>query len=765
MTSTKTLSAERRYSNKPFFRFTLKNNWQHFALYLIIMLLVIVLPCVMMLNEYTEERTNLSNAAGDAIVACGILGVLASLVVAVFSGMSAASYVNSKQMVGCYHSFPHRRESIFLIETSVRAIYYLFSYLPCALIAWAIINISLPVTAEFNVVYLKHILAAILCYLLLYSIILFAGGLTGTAPVRLIMTLLILYLPIALYALVVVCAYIGIPRLSTDYYFNENIVRVICSTYRVAEAVAKIDSSTNPALANNIFWCIPEIIGYYGGALLLHKYRKSESSGTTIIWKPVFLFTKYITIFTAALLGIAIFGSGAFTGMERNSMWTIFGLVFGLVLSFMVVNAILYRSSKAIFKGIRGFAVVTTAAAIFMVVLPLDAFNMSEKIYSADNTKSIEVNGVLYENEEDIETMVALLKEEMIAMFQDDGTRRSNAENYVHFWNSDADVRQKLTDDFQYDIFASLEEAETDEEYEYAKQTYDFTYDYTEYVTITQKPKFGIPLSRRIYIDINGEFWDTVARSEEFKVSEERITKVDVDDIYSLELQLADLSEYVDLYSDTLMADDVVIRETAAAHDYNVMYDTKEIRAILEEILPYCLYDADKRDTGVIVGNLSIDIGSSTESAEIIRYTSFTYPIYADNLEVLNGICRMFNEIYSNTVNYTPFPEFASAEDYIDYYAETYLKAIAIVDSETGEIRSMPVGLFKEAADSFTALRDRSYYNFSKYMQVYDSRYWIIASFNGTDMYNEEYSSTRVLYLRDGSITDAELSEYFALSD
>lgn len=759
MNSTKTLSADSRYSNKPFFSFTLKNNWQHFALYFIIMLLAIVLPCVMMLNEFTE-RTNLQNAAGDAIVACGILGVLASLAVALFSGMSAVSYINSKQTVGCYHSFPIRREGLFVIETSVRAIYYLVSYLPCALIAWAMINISLPVTAAFNVVYLKHILAAILCYLLLYSIILFAGGLTGTAPVRLIMTLLILYLPLALYGLLIVNAYIGIPRLSTEYYLSENVLRVICSTYRVGEAVAMIDSSRYPERFVNILWCIPEAAVYYAGALFLHKYRKSESSGTTIIWKPVFTFTKYITIFTAALLGIAIFGSDLFGISNGNAMWIIFGLVFGLVISSMIVNAILYRSSKAIFKGLRGLAAVTVLAVIVMVILPMDALGLNEKIYDADNTQSLEIREIVYDDADDIETLISLMREEGIsheAEYYDDY-------EYVYFWNETNS--EELIDNFGYTIYNSAEEAEKAVD-DYTKENYDFSYDSSSYIDIVQKPKFGIPLAKRVYVEKNGELWDTIARSEEYTEAENQITMVDVNDIYGIEIQFADFSEYIDLYSDIYEEEKVVVREAAstkASNSYGAQYDTALIRDILAEILPHCLYDAEKRDTGVIVGNIGINVASNSASAEIVRYTSITYPIYADNLDVLNGVCRMIDEVYSNVVGYEPYPEFTSEADYIDYFVENSIKAVAIIDSETGEIRSMPLDSFRETADSITVLRDRGYYDVENYIRVHDSRYWIVGSFNGGVLAEEEYTSTRTLHYRTDSITDAELADLFEKS-
>lgn len=775
MNSTKVSSADNRYSVKPFFGFTLKNNWQHFALYLIIMLLVIVLPCVMMLNEYDytgnySRYYDWNSVCENMIVTCGLTGILASLGVALFSGMSAASYVNSKQQIGCYHSFPIRREGLFLVETSVRAIYYIAAYLPCALIAWVLININLPVTALQNTVYLKHIFAAILCYLLLYSIILFAGGLTGTAPVRLIMTLLILALPIALYALIVACAGIGIPYLSSEYYLSESVLRVICSPYRTAEAIYKIDSSVNPELAANLFWCIPESIIYYTGALFLHKYRKSESSGTTIIWKPVFIFTKYITIFTAALLGIVVFGSGIFFG-NQNAAWLIFGLVFGLVISSMLVNAILYRSSKAIFKGLRGLASVTVLAIVVMLILPMDILGLNNKIYSAHNTKSLEIDGVVFDDPEKIDTLISLMHSEEIPIaetLRTDFVPVSEREDRnISLWNTE--YAEKLHKEFHYTVFNSEAEAAAAKD-DYTKDRYNFDHSNNTslyLVDIVQKPKFGIPLAKRLAFSRTGETWGTYVRSAEFDEYVERISKVDPQDLWGIEITLGNYSEYVDFSFVT----DEITYEAAAADairptvEYNgmersVKADYRRIHEITAEILPYCLYDASSRDNGVIVGTISINVVGNSASAELLGDSYVTFPVYADNLEVLNGLCRIINELYSNSPVYAPYPEeFTSADEYIQNFIDIYMAAVAIIDRESGEVRSMSVDQFREIADRTIALRNRSYYNSSEFIDILDSRYWVVAAFNTID--NPEYNDTRTVYFRKAAITDVELAELF----
>ncbi len=761
MNSTKTLSAEKRYSNQPFFRFTLKNNWQHFALYFIIMLLAIVLPCVMMINEYVTEHRGISYFE-NIFTTCGVSSMFTAIAIAVFSGMSAIFYVNSKQMVGCYHSFPIRREGLFLIETSVRAIYYLVSYLICSAMVMALVNINCPMTPELNIFYLKMTMSAIFIYFLLYAIVLFAGGLTGTAPVRFIMTLVILYLPVALYAILVLNAYVGIRDLTSEYYLSGGVLRVLCSTYRVAEAISCIDNTKTPEVFYNIFWCIPEFIIYYTGAFLLHKYRKSESSGTTIIWKPVFLATKYIVIFAAALLGIAVFGTDwLFGSTNDSSLWKIFGLIFGAVISFMLVNAILYRSSKAIFKNLGGLVIVSALAAVVMVILPMDAFGLKDKFYDASATESLEISNIVFEEDADIETFVQLLRENDTSV--DSGTRN----NVVYLWNNDPAQADALNKEFGYLIADSQDSAQPPED-EY-RDSYDFGYSNRTYIDIVQKPKFGIPLAKRVYIDMNDVLWDTFSRTDEVIADKNKITQLDISQVSGLDIQLGGFREYIDFYSFYTYDNQTtsfVVRETSAVVDRATseefaLYDTPEVlkvRDLLADIIPKLQYDPAKRETGVVIGSLQLSLTNA--------YSPDTYPIYADDLDILNAVCKMINELCQKSVDYTPYPEFHSADEYFDYYIEHSLRSVAIIDSETGEIRSMPTEIFRDIVSNMPFFMGSSYYRVDQHMRVCDSRYWFSLSFGDTE--DGELMSgganTRVHYIRADTIRDAVLADYFARS-
>ncbi|MBQ7931639.1 MAG: hypothetical protein IJ334_11560, partial [Clostridia bacterium] len=100
-----------------------------------------------------------------------------------------------------------------------------------------------------------------------------------------------------------------------------------------------------------------------------------------------------------------------------------------------------------------------------------------------------------------------------------------------------------------------------------------------------------------------------------------------------------------------------------------------------------------------------------------------------------------------------------SADEYIQNFIDIYMAAVAIIDRESGEMRSMSVDQFREIADRTIALRNRSYYNSSEFIDILDSRYWVVAAFNTID--NPEYNDTRTVYFRKAAITDVELAELF----
>ena len=125
MSSTKATSV--KYSVRPFFGFILRQNWQHLALYTILALLVMFVPCLLNFAEgipdfhgYDTGEDYIRNMMRDL----NKIAVVLSAGIGILAGMSAVGYVNSKSHVGCWHSFPVSRTKMYLIETGTRAIYY-----------------------------------------------------------------------------------------------------------------------------------------------------------------------------------------------------------------------------------------------------------------------------------------------------------------------------------------------------------------------------------------------------------------------------------------------------------------------------------------------------------------------------------------------------------------------------------------------------------------------------------------------------------------
>jgi len=245
-----------------------------------------------------------------------------------------------------------------------------------------------------------------------FSLVLFSAGLTGTSFMRLVMSGVIVFLPFALYVLIVYSVSYGFSNMYESFYFDFDRLKFYFPFLRI------INDFTTIAEGEHVFGTellmLPEIALFYVGGLFLHKYRRSESSGTTIIWKPVFMVVRCILIFTAGLLGMMLFGSGIFGGSSLINF--IFGAAVGLILSFMLVNSVLYRSSKSMFKGARSFVLIVLLTIVFIFFVPLNITGMIGTPYSPSNTGKIEIDigsiDITIEDPNEVKTIAALINDE-----------------------------------------------------------------------------------------------------------------------------------------------------------------------------------------------------------------------------------------------------------------------------------------------------------------------------------------------------------------
>lgn len=733
MNSTKT-SCRKKYSASPYFSYNLRHNWHQLAIYIVVVILAMILPCVIEVSRQPMKRPDYRY--DELILTIGAIGFLLSGLMGLFSGMSALSYVNNKQSVTCLHSFPLKRTSIFLCEAPAGFIYYAVSMALGFASAYAITSIPGLHYKNTALTYLCIILCSVFCYLLVNSATLLSAGLTGTGVARFLMTALILFLPIILYALIISAVNVGFKDLNCGYYLSSQITYILCPAARL---LLQITDGAEEYMGY-VFACLiilPYIAVYYAGAFLLHKYRRTEATGKTIIWKPIFIITKYVVIFSAALLGILIFGSGLFTG-SHSTLDIAFGAVIGLVMSYIVANSILYRSTRSMFKDFKQFLVMALAVIVFALIVPANAFGWIGGMYSESNTKSIVLNLDGAEVEFNDNSIV------------------SETEKYIdhEIYGDDSEIIKtpemwsKNDDDYLREYFASYiksdyEESEYygDEYTEAATNTVISYRDSYKYVEVVQKPKFGIPLAFNIYLPNSSVIWEKILLSKEYIQHKNVSEWLDRDNFYEMELMLGDSQVNANIDGFSSYMDNKTYTEESYSTENRVLIAEKN--RLMNKIIDNCIFNEDEIRNSPIVGYIVIYYKQENDINN-----SVSYPISVGQLDLLNSAAELIASIKNEA--FTPY---SSADKYYTDALRNCCAAV-MVDTETGEARH--IGMNEIIAHANETVSFNSIYGrgaFAEYAPVEDVGYIFITS-------DEDGNYSEIIFRR-GAADHDELEELF----
>ena len=749
MSSTKATSVN--YSVRPFFGFILRQNWQHFALYTILALLVMFVPCLLSFTEGIPDFTGYDTGEEYLISQMNSLNMIAVILsggIGILAGMSAVGYINNKSHVGCWHSFPISRTKMYLIETSVRAIYFtiaiLVGFVSSHILAAVVFGfIGIP---RMLLVMLVGLMQAVCCYLIVYSVTLLAGGLCGTSPMRFIMLCIISFLPVALYALFVYLFSDGMmiegANLYESFYFNDSFMEVICLPYRVV-IFAGLEGNYS---VFQCLWLIPEAALYYIGGLLLHKYRKSEATGTTIVWKPVFTAVKYVILFTCGLFGMFAIGSEYVTGSD-SVLRAVLGTLIGLIIAFIVMNAILYKSSRSMFKGIRPFLACTAVTLVFVFLIPLNITGLVGRDYSAPNVKRLEIDGMTFTDPDTIDTLMELmLEDETIALpSQSSRLTMDGDQEYLEKWFPNASD-PKNWDSKYTELGLEIEPS--------------YTY-WLSSIRVIEYPKFGIPFAKSIEIDKNSAFWQTVRLSQEYRDAHD-VSGFPTDEVYEIDITIGEESLYMyqsngrdnvygSPYVDVEAATVEYISATLSESEISVHYAGDAWNAPAQAILDACVFPEGYPDQP-IVGRVWVMCREGNTSR------SYTYPVYADNVALINEFGRQTaaaKEQYSADAQ--KFYTVSTAEDVIAQIVPEDTQAV-LVNYETSEAKKLDYDeLCTLLSDAVTVGRTSRWDNTSNTLAstvpyaIYISR--------GSD------SSHNEIRFRRDAVTEEEIAEIFASLD
>lgn len=453
----------------PLFNFTAKQFWTTILLFTIILFFVLPVPILMMVSERSiidaddllRLKQDISEDWAESIryiivVLMSVFGVVVSC--------SRFKYLKNKVSIDFYHSLPVKRGQLFLTQLGVSALSLAIPYIFNILFTLIVIASNGLITETLIVNVLIMSADAFVYTTFFFALCTLVGMVSGLTAVQLTLTVVAVFIIPAVY--ITILAFINI--------FNENMWFTFYADPALFEKLSPALRFVFEAEPLHVFEAITLLLVsvlIFGAAYAIYMHRKSERAGTPVVFAPLGEVIKYVLVFLGTMLGGLLFYY-----IMDSFFWTVFGMICGMVLVFMLVNTILNKTARAMFKGWKGLCIFGAAAAVAFTMLMTNAFGINSNIPKPENTSRVVVN----------------------------------------FDSAVSDM--EFTDK---EVIKALHTVYTDSDWTEFDGRYDSVmwYDYI-YMEIVFYPDFGIPVAKTVRIYNKSDFAEefrTILDSEEFK--------------------------------------------------------------------------------------------------------------------------------------------------------------------------------------------------------------------------------------------------------
>lgn len=384
---------KKAYWNGAYFFGELRRSWAHALLYTLAFFFSLTVPMMSKLSDtlrydfYSIYDVTMDAMAGTIHTYDPLNNrfaeiqyfpyVLVAMFIAVWAGIFAVTYLNRRVSAYFYHSLPIAREGILLVKSAVAL---------ADLVIALVINMALT-----SVFYLKlpgvdnpaplFVMAGycLLTFAVIYSFIVLLGALCGTSMFHIVMIALSAgLLPLMLNAVFLLGETVT-NHLNMEYLFELRLTSPYVYLIDMFERVGEL------SVWQIIFLALFGAVSF-AGALLLVRFRATETAESSIAFRSVGAVIKYAVVGTGAVLGGFLFKE-----IFWGELGFIFGFVCGLLLTFMLMNVLLNRSVRQMFRGFR-------VLLIFALVLIVTVFGIcwaydyrDDHVFSAKQVKSISI--------------------------------------------------------------------------------------------------------------------------------------------------------------------------------------------------------------------------------------------------------------------------------------------------------------------------------------------------------------------------------------
>jgi len=407
MTSTTSSPKRRNAASRNYFAFLLKQNWPVLITNAVILVLLNVITLYMDITEteamFSTHESMIRSMQEFARVMRAI-NILVSSCLAVVWGCGCMSYLNSKTNIQFYHSIPKTRISLYISESLAKFLCYLIPM--CLAVGLSVIIMGIHRAWNMSVIgiQLSGLICSVVYFLLYFCIMVFAASFTGTAFARIMNAGLVVFLPSAIVlCLTYIWSYNAVYSVHT--WATELALKIFLPARTLMVAVEESEN-----VLGELILALVVGLAFWVLGLLIYRFRKSELSGTPVISKVASTVIKYACMFCGAVVG-GIF----FEAIAGGDGWFICGALIGALLCMMLINTILTKSAKQMFRGLPGFGAFCGIFLAVFVLFGVDLVGMDGYVPHAAGIKYITVSTghttFRMEDREDIENLSDAVRE------------------------------------------------------------------------------------------------------------------------------------------------------------------------------------------------------------------------------------------------------------------------------------------------------------------------------------------------------------------
>lgn len=470
----------------------LRQKWTTMLLSAILMFFTLPVPVMMVLSSYKNswETYSLENDVQKYMLEWGysirfaLIPLMAILGVIMVCAMTR--YTKKRETVDFYHSLPITRGRLYASWLLAGLTLLIVPFIIMSAVTLIILGANDAMSFTLFGAYMRSLGESLVYMLLLGGISVVVGMISGTTVVHLLLCgTAVVIIPLFYWAVVYFTSIFN-ENMWVSWYYNSEFMA------RLSPLTRYMFNSERLNTTEAVVWLLLAAAMFVGG-YFIYRVRKSERAGTPVVFRPVGEVIKYLLIIMMTLLG-GIF----FYEVMYSFGWTVFGMVCGALLTFMLTNSVLAKTAKSMFRGWKGLCVYGGVCVVCMCVLIFNLFGINTSIPSESDLARVDVlfdYGIDTMSFEDDEVMSALYR-----LYTDSDWR----EPYGYGPSS-------ASYDMAEDALADAVLEDYEDEMIYAeRQTICFVF----------YPKFGLPQAKSVTINNKSDFSDelrVLCDSEEFR--------------------------------------------------------------------------------------------------------------------------------------------------------------------------------------------------------------------------------------------------------